>query len=214
MLPLLVAALAVSPCLQEPATQQLCGTAIELSCNNGLPALMTLLVQPGVSATIAAPTAADAQRIRLDLSLAREQRVCATGTLTARQNTVKPAHFVVTAATDIVLQPGDPDDWPTTDVYTACNTGVRVVNVKSFPRPMYTREAMKSHIEGAAMVQAIVGLTGQVERVRLVKSLDAEHGLDEEALRAAKQWTFTPAMKDGAPVKMQVMLELTFTLRK
>jgi TonB family protein len=50
--------------------------------------------------------------------------------------------------------------------------------------------------------------------VRLVKSLDPVNGLDEEALKAARQWTFNPATRAGQPVRALAMLELTFTLRK
>jgi TonB family protein len=216
VLPLLLAALALAlaPRAQDQATHELCGAVIELSCDSGSPALMMVLAQAGISAKVLAPDAAAAQRIRAALSLKRGQRVCATGVVSQRQNAVKPATFVVNAATDIVSQSGDADEWPTTDVYTACDSGVRAVTPKTFPRPMYTQDAMKAHIQGAVMVQAIVGVTGQVERVRLVKSLDAVHGLDQSALEAARRWTFTPATKDGAPVRMQVMLELTFTLRK
>jgi protein TonB len=214
VLPLLFTALILSARPQQQATQQLCGTVVEIACNSRLPLLMTLLVQPGISAKVSAPTPLDAARIRADVSVSRERRVCVTGVLAQKQSITAPANFVVRAAADIVPQPGDPDDWPTADVYTVCDRDVQPVNAKSYSRPAYTQDAMKAQIQGAAVVQAIVGVTGQVERVRLVKSLDAEHGLDEEALKAARQWTFMPATRDGAPVRMQVTLELTFTLRK
>ena len=69
---------------------------------------------------------------------------------------------------------------------------------------------MKAHIEGSAWVQAIVGVDGRVERVRLVKSLDAVNGLDEEALKGGtavdvqSRYTGRPACAraghDGADV--------------
>jgi TonB family protein len=214
LLPLIVAALTMIPRSQDPATQQLCGTVIEIACSARQPALMTLLVEPGVSAKIFAPTPRDAAGIRDAVSVKREQRVCLSGVLGQKQSVTSPANFVVRAATDITPQDSSPGDWPTADVYTQCDPGVQAVNVKTFPRPLYTQDAMKAQIQGAAIVQAIIGVNGQVERTRLVKSLDAEHGLDEEALKAAQQWTFTPATKDGTPVRMQVTLELTFTLRK
>lgn len=213
MLPALVVLLFLTGSAQA-TTQQLCGTVIEIACDARLPILMTVLVEPGIAARVFAPTPADAQLIRRDVSVSRERRVCLSGVLAQKQNATSPARFVVSGAASIVPQPGDPDDWPTSGVYTDCDRDVRPVNAKMGVRPRYTQDAMKAHIQGAAMVQAIVGVTGMVERVRLVKSLDAVHGLDGEALTAARQWTFTPATKDGAPVRMQVMLELTFTLRK
>ena len=37
--------------------------------------------------------------------------------------------------------------------------------------------------------------------------------LDQSALEAAKQWEFKPALLNGEPVPVLVMLELNFTLR-
>jgi TonB family protein len=73
---------------------------------------------------------------------------------------------------------------------------------------------MKKHVQGSALVQAIVGRDGRVERMQLLRSFDAKYGLDEEALVAARQWTFNPATRDGQPVRMLVAIELSFTLRK
>ncbi len=49
--------------------------------------------------------------------------------------------------------------------------------------------------------------------VVVTKSLDAEYGLDQAAMKAAWQWKFKPATKDGQPVAVRVTLELTFTLK-
>ena len=54
---------------------------------------------------------------------------------------------------------------------------------------------------------------GLVGDVRITKSLDRIFGLDEEALRAAKQWLFIPGTRFGQPVPVLVVIELTFTLR-
>ena len=45
----------------------------------------------------------------------------------------------------------------------------------------------------------------------VTRSLDAE--LDEEAIKAAKQWDFKPGTKDGEAVAVQVNIEMTFTLK-
>jgi TonB family protein len=39
-------------------------------------------------------------------------------------------------------------------------------------------------------------------------------GLDEEAIKAAKQWKFAPGTRNGEPVPVMVSIELTFTLGK
>jgi outer membrane biosynthesis protein TonB len=43
-------------------------------------------------------------------------------------------------------------------------------------------------------------------------SLDERFGLDNEAVKAARQWVFKPGTKDGKPVAVRIILELTFSL--
>jgi outer membrane biosynthesis protein TonB len=38
-------------------------------------------------------------------------------------------------------------------------------------------------------------------------------GLDGEAVRTIKQWQFAPGTKEGAPVAVQIAVEMSFTLR-
>jgi TonB family protein len=47
----------------------------------------------------------------------------------------------------------------------------------------------------------------------VVQSLDSEYGLDDEAVKALKQWEFEPGTKDGAPVAVRVDVEMTFKLK-
>jgi TonB family protein len=70
-----------------------------------------------------------------------------------------------------------------------------------------------SDAEGAAIIEAIVGVDGTVENARLLKSVHAKLGLDEEAMKCAGAWRFNPATKDGVPVRVAVTVELTFTLK-
>ena len=50
-------------------------------------------------------------------------------------------------------------------------------------------------------------------RLQIVRSLDSSFGLDQEAIKAAKQWRFVPGKRLGQPVPVLVTIELTFTLR-
>ena len=49
-------------------------------------------------------------------------------------------------------------------------------------------------------LEAVVLETGDVGDMQITRSLDAEYGLDREAIAAAKQWKFRPGTKDGKPV--------------
>lgn len=80
-------------------------------------------------------------------------------------------------------------------------------------KPQYTPEAMKAKIQGEVTLECVVKADGTVDDVRVVKSLDAIHGLDEEAVKVAKQWRFKPGLKKGKPVPVAVTLEFAFTLK-
>ncbi len=80
-------------------------------------------------------------------------------------------------------------------------------------KPDYTPAAMQAKIQGSVWLAVVVGDTGEVTDVQVSKSLDAEFGLDQEAVDAAFQWKFKPGTKDGQPVAVRVTLEMRFKLR-
>jgi protein TonB len=77
-----------------------------------------------------------------------------------------------------------------------------------------TSEARSAGIEGTVLVDAIVLTDGSVgDDVKVIRSLDTKFGLDDEAVKASKQWKFKPATKDGKPVAAHVVIEHAFTVR-
>ncbi len=80
-------------------------------------------------------------------------------------------------------------------------------------KPAYTAEAMRAKVQGTVWLQCVVMPDGSVSEVQITKSLDSTFGLDQEAIKAAKQWRFKPGMRQGEPVPVRVTIELTFTLR-
>jgi TonB family protein len=78
------------------------------------------------------------------------------------------------------------------------------------PKPHYTEEARKHRLSGTVVLKAIFSASGRVTNVRVVSAL--EHGLTDQAIAAAKQIRFIPAMKDGRFVSMYSQVEYTFTL--
>ncbi len=79
--------------------------------------------------------------------------------------------------------------------------------------PKYTTEAMRAKLQGVVVLEALVSASGAVQDVRVTKSLDAIHGLDQEAIRTARQWLFRPARFQGKPVAYLVEIQMTFNLR-
>jgi protein TonB len=80
-------------------------------------------------------------------------------------------------------------------------------------KPAYTAEAMRAKVQGVVWLRCVVGPDGNVGRVEVVRSLDNVFGLDQEAVKAARQWRFVPGMRQGEPVAVRITIELTFTLR-
>jgi TonB family protein len=98
------------------------------------------------------------------------------------------------------------------EVYKVGN-GVSAPVVVRSVKPDYTAEALAARIEGAVSVETIVQTDGTVGDAKIVKSLDNVLGLDQQAVKAAKQWVFKPGTKDGKAVPVSVTIEMTFTLK-
>jgi TonB family protein len=80
-------------------------------------------------------------------------------------------------------------------------------------KPDYTREAMQQGIQGSVVMAVVVLEDGDVGDIRIASSLDAEYGLDSQAVSAMRQWKFRPGSKDGKPVAVEVHVQMTFTLK-
>ena len=91
--------------------------------------------------------------------------------------------------------------------------GVSLPKVIREVKPAYTQAAMEAKIQGTVTMNVVVRATGDVGQVTVLKSLDREFGLDDQAVKAARQWQFEPGKKDGKAVPVQVALEMTFTLK-
>ncbi len=79
------------------------------------------------------------------------------------------------------------------------------------PRPNYTEQARINRVQGTVKARILVGADGVVRQVRLQTHLP--HGLDEEAIRAAMQMRFRPAMRGAQTVECWVTVDIEFNLR-
>lgn len=97
--------------------------------------------------------------------------------------------------------------------YRQQTPGLVMPTLKAEKKPAYTSQAKDRKIEGVVEVEAVVDPDGKVDRVRVAKSLDKEFGLDEEALKTARAWTFEPGTLHGKPVPVLVVIQLEFRIR-
>jgi TonB family protein len=80
----------------------------------------------------------------------------------------------------------------------------------SKPQPVYTKTAAEKLITGVVRLRAVLSSSGKVTEIRPLNSLP--EGLTDQAIAAAQQITFEPAIKDGKPVSQWVTLEYNFRL--
>ena len=92
-------------------------------------------------------------------------------------------------------------------------SGITLPTVLREVKPAYTADAMRAKVQGSVWLECIVMPDGSVGDVKVTRSLDPIFGLDQEAIKAAKQWRFRPGMRQGEPVPVIITIELTFTLR-
>jgi TonB family protein len=97
-------------------------------------------------------------------------------------------------------------------VHRASETAANAVpaEILSKPTPVYTPEARTMRIEGEVLLEVVLGASGNLRVVRVVRGLG--HGLDDNAVRAAQQIQFKPAMRNGQPADSTVVLHIIFQL--
>jgi TonB family protein len=76
--------------------------------------------------------------------------------------------------------------------------------------PMYVAAAARERVQGTVLLAALILKDGSVANIRVVRSLDAR--LDSSAVSALTQWHFRPATRNGAPVDLEVLVQIPFRL--
>ena len=118
-----------------------------------------------------------------------------------RTATVQPSGF---ASADVPAPP--------TVRSHAAETAAKVLPAEILfkPTPVYTQEARSMRIEGEVLLEVVLEASGSLRVVRVVRGLG--HGLDDNAVKAAEQIHFKPAMRDGQPADSTVVLHIIFQL--
>jgi TonB family protein len=90
-------------------------------------------------------------------------------------------------------------------------TGIDPPTLLREVKPLYTDEARRRSLEGNVTLEIVVRRDGTVSDLRVLRSLGA--GLDERAIEAVRQWRFSPAHRQGAPVDVIAQVSVEFRLR-
>jgi TonB family protein len=84
------------------------------------------------------------------------------------------------------------------------------VEITFKPKPGYTDEGRKQKINGEVRLQVMFSANGRVHVVRVVQGLG--YGLDEQAVKAAEQIKFKPALREGQPIDSMALVHIIFEL--
>jgi len=101
---------------------------------------------------------------------------------------------------------------PTVRAHTAevASAPVLPAEILSKPIPVYTQEARSLRIQGEVLLEVVLEASGSLHVVRVMHGLG--HGLDDNAVKAAEQIRFKPAMRNGQPADSTVVLHIIFQL--
>jgi protein TonB len=134
-----------------------------------------------------------------------------------RHQTVHPGN----AAVKVDLQPrNQPVSEPTAAALNASQATVvasdrvrlspRAAEVIARPvRPNYPLLARQMRVEGAVVLQALIGKEGTIQDLRVISGPEI---LSAAARQAVTQWHFKPYIQDGQPVETEARITVNFTI--
>lgn len=76
--------------------------------------------------------------------------------------------------------------------------------------PVYPAVAQSARVQGIVILEAVIGPSGRVTEVKVLRSVPL---LDEAAMEAVRQWEYTPTLLNGVPVPVIVTVTVNFTLQ-
>jgi TonB family protein len=91
--------------------------------------------------------------------------------------------------------------------------GVIVPAVIFREQPVYPSRAQAMQVEGVVEAEALVGIDGGVEEVRILSSSRKGVGFEAATEEAVMKWRFKPATKKGVKVRMWVAIRVPYRLR-
>ena len=88
--------------------------------------------------------------------------------------------------------------------------GVSAPQVVHSVEPDFTEDARQANFQGNVAIQLIVDAQGNPQDIRVARHLGM--GLEQKAIEAVRQYKFRPAMYQGHPVAVQIVIDVDFHL--
>jgi len=119
----------------------------------------------------------------------------------------KAAETTTEVSVEFSLRNAELNELIANDMATRVGPGVVPPRIIHRVDPPYTDGKAQGRA-GTVVLDAVIQENGVPKVIRVVRSLS--WSLDENAIAALKQWRFSPAMKDGQPVKVRMNVDMTF----
>ena len=75
--------------------------------------------------------------------------------------------------------------------------------------PVYPRAARARRVQGVVILETVIGTSGGVDGVRVLRSIPL---LDDAAIEAVRQWRYTPTLLNGVPQPVIMTVTVNFEL--
>lgn len=77
--------------------------------------------------------------------------------------------------------------------------------------PVYPAIAQAARVQGTVILEAVIGVDGKVQNLRVLRSIPL---LDQAAIDAVRQWEYSATLLNGVPVPVVMTVTVTFTLNR
>ncbi|MGO9088635.1 MAG: energy transducer TonB [Candidatus Sulfotelmatobacter sp.] len=126
------------------------------------------------------------------------------------------------ANSDVAVESPPPEPPPTstfpksrreglgTEVHRMSEPGMVAPRELYSPEPEFSEKASIEKQQGNVDIDLVVGADGLPRELQIACSSATD--LNDNALAAVKQWKFAPATKDGVPVPVEIVVEVSFKL--
>ena len=117
--------------------------------------------------------------------------------------------FLVRLGTSTSVTPPPPPPEPSTPKLVRVGGVIREPRKILHVAPIYPEFARQARAQGTVILECILDATGRVESVKV---LGSQPLLDDAAVRAVRQWRYTPTELNGVPVPVLMTIMVRFSL--